>query len=127
LGKTVLLDHAGELAEEAAFELRRAAPGPLERHFAYGVVRALLEAPLREIPARERQRLEAGPAAEAVRLLRDGGEPPRDAVPQIAHSLFWLCSALAAVRPLALIVDDAQWADRQSLEALAYVARRSDE
>ncbi len=31
------------------------------------------------------------------------------------------------MRPLALIVDDAQWADRQSLEALCYIARRIDE
>jgi DNA-binding CsgD family transcriptional regulator len=123
----VLLDHAARLAEEAAFELRRAAPGPLERHFAYGVVRALLEAPLRDLPARERTRLEADPAADAVRLLHGGGMAPQDAGPQIAHSLFWLCSALAAVRPLALVVDDAQWADRASLEALSYVARRSEE
>jgi DNA-binding CsgD family transcriptional regulator len=127
LGKTVLLDHAGRLADEAGFELRHAAPGPLERHFDYGVVRALLEGPLRELPDRDRARLEAGPAAHAVRLLHEGGVPARDAAPEIAHSLFWLCSALAAVRPLALIVDDAQWADRHSLEALAYVARRSDE
>ena len=127
LGKTVVLDHAAGLAADAAFELRRAAPGPLERHFAYGVVRALLEAPLRDLPARERLRLEAGPAADAIRLLRGGDVPQRDAAPQIAHSLFWLCSALAAVRPLALLVDDAQWADRPSLEALSYVARRSEE
>src|SRR3954467_7016128 len=31
------------------------------------------------------------------------------------------------MQPLALIVDDAQWADRQSLEALSYLARRIDE
>jgi DNA-binding CsgD family transcriptional regulator len=127
LGKTVLLDHAGTLAEEAELELRRAAPGPLERHFPYGLVRALLEAPVRALSPRELARLEAGPAAEAVRLLRDGGVPEREAAPQIAHSLFWLCSALAAARPLALIVDDAQWADRQSLVVLSYVARRIEE
>src|SRR4051812_24099072 len=47
LGKTALLDHAARLAEEAGCALRRAAPGPLERHFPFGVVRALLEAPVR--------------------------------------------------------------------------------
>ena len=127
LGKTVLLDHASDLAEDADFELRRAAPGPLERHFPYGVIRALLEAPLREITAHERVRLEEGPAADAVRLLHGGGPPAGDDGAQLAHSLFWLCSALAAMQPLALIVDDAQWADRQSLEALSYLARRIDE
>ena len=30
----------------------------------------------------------------------------------IAHSVLWLCSALAEERPLALVVDDAHWADR---------------
>ena len=32
--------------------VRRAAPGPLERHFPFGVVRALLETPLRDASAR---------------------------------------------------------------------------
>ncbi len=127
LGKTVLLDHAGDLAEDADFELRRAAPGPLERHFPYGVIRALLEAPLRDITARERVRLEEGPAADAVRLLHGSRPRAGDDGAQLAHSLFWLCSALAAMQPLALIVDDAQWADRESLEALSYLARRIDE
>ena len=45
----------------------------------------------------------------------------------IAHSVLWLCSALADERPLALVVDDAQWADRPSLEVLAYLARRIDD
>ena len=51
---------------------------------------------------------------------------PRRGAP-LARRLFWRCSALAAMRPLALIVDNAQWADRQSLEALSYLARRIDE
>ena len=45
----------------------------------------------------------------------------------IAHSVLWLCSALAERRPLALVVDDAQWADRPSLEVLAYLARRIED
>ena len=42
----------------------------------------------------------------------------------IAHSVLWLCSALADDAPLVLVVDDAHWADRASLEVLAYLARR---
>ena len=44
LGKTALLDHAAQEATRAGCRVRRAAPGPLERHFGFGVVRALLEA-----------------------------------------------------------------------------------
>jgi DNA-binding CsgD family transcriptional regulator len=127
LGKTALLDHAGRLAEDAGCMLRRAAPGPLERHFPFGVVRALLEAPVRAATALERKRLEAGPAADAVRLLQGGRAPTRDAGTLIAHSVLWLCSALAATRPLVLIIDDAQWADRPSLKALSYLAGRIEE
>jgi hypothetical protein len=45
----------------------------------------------------------------------------------LAHSVLWLCAAIADRRPLALVVDDAQWADRSSLEVLAYLARRIDD
>src|SRR4051794_40268533 len=54
LGKTALLDHAAQSAADAGCRVRRAGPGPLERHFPFGVVRALLEAPLRDAPERER-------------------------------------------------------------------------
>ena len=46
---------------------------------------------------------------------------------QFAHELLWQCAELAAEQPLALIVDDAQWADRLSLEVLAYLARRAED
>ena len=97
------------LADEAGWLVRRAAPGPLEHHFPFGVVRALLEAPVRE----------SGVGAATAR-----GAPPRasccwtaarrrgDSTMLIAHSVLWVCSALAEQRPLALVVDDAQWADR---------------
>ena len=45
----------------------------------------------------------------------------------MAHSVLWLCSALAEQRPLVLVVDDAQWADRSSLEVLSYLARRIED
>ena len=54
-------------------------------------------------------------ASGVVRTLL---EPPLPAVP---HDLFAACAALA---PVALLVDDAQWADPASLEALAHLARR---
>ena len=126
LGKTALLDHAGLLAADAGWEVRRAAPGPLERHFPFGVVRALLEAPLRD--ASDPERLLEGAAGPAARLLLGGAAPEGgEATMTVAHSVFWLCAALAATRPLVLLVDDAQWADRASLEVLSYLARRISE
>jgi DNA-binding CsgD family transcriptional regulator len=127
LGKTALLDHAAQRATDAGCLVRHAGPGPLERHFPFGVVRALLHAPLRDASAPERARLLDGAAATAGALLLDGTVPGGDVTMTIAHSVLWLCSALADERPLALVVDDAHWADRPSLEVLAYLARRIDD
>src|SRR3954452_14562868 len=120
LGKSALLEHGAAFAAEAGFQVRRALPGPLERHFPYGVIRSLLEAPVREAP----EPLDGAAAAAGALLLRGAapGEPML-----IAHSVLWLCSALAERRPLALVIDDAQWADRASLEVLAYLARRVED
>jgi DNA-binding CsgD family transcriptional regulator len=127
LGKTALLDHTALAAADAGCLVRRAEPGPLERHFPFGVVRALLEAPLREASDDERAQLLDGAAAMAGTLLLGGNVPSADSTMLVAHSVLWLCSALAERRPLALVIDDAQWADRSSLEVLAYLARRIDD
>ncbi len=127
LGKTALLEHTAVTAADAGCLVRRAAPGPLERHFPFGVVRALLEAPLREASDGERAQLLDGAAAPAGSLLLDGTVPSGDSTMLVAHGVLWLCAALAEQRPLALVIDDAQWADRSSLEVLAYLARRIDD
>ncbi len=127
LGKSALLEHGAALAEDAGCLVRRAVPGPLERHFAFGVIRALLEAPLRDAPDQERARLLEGAAGAAGRLLLEGTVPAGDPTMVIAHSVLWLCSALADRQPLALVIDDAQWADRPSLEVLSYLARRIED
>ncbi|MDA0166947.1 AAA family ATPase, partial [Solirubrobacter ginsenosidimutans] len=127
LGKTALLDQAAELAARSGQRVRRATPGPLERHFSFGVIRTLLEGPLRAAPAAERARALDGVAATAGELLLEGTTPGADSTTLVAHSVLWLCSALAERRPLALFVDDAHWADRRSLEVLAYLAGRSED
>jgi len=124
LGKTALLEQAMRLAEDAGCLVRHAAPGPLERHFPFGVVRSLLEPPLRDASDAERAQLLDGAAASAGTLLLEGTVPGDDATMTVAHGVLWLCSALGDERPLALVVDDAQWADRSSLEVLSYLARR---
>jgi hypothetical protein len=127
LGKTALLEHATRLATVAGCLVRQAAPGPLERQFPFGVVRALLEAPLRAASEDGRTRITAGAAARAGALLLEGTAPDGDGTTTVAHSVLWLCAAIADERPLALVIDDAQWSDRSSLEVLAYLARRIDD
>ena len=127
LGKTALLECGAELATAAGCLVRRAAPGPLERHFSFGVVRALLETPLRDASGPERAQLLEGAAAAAGELLLEGSAPGGDSTMLVAHSVLWLCSALAEQEPLALVIDDAQWADRASLEVLSYLARRIED
>ncbi len=123
LGKTALLEQGAALAGADGWAVRRAAPSPLEQRLPFGVVRALLEAPAREHPE-----LIHGAAATAGELLRDGVSPRGDSsLLTIAHSVLWFCSGLAEQRPLALVVDDAQWADRTSLGVLAYLARRIED
>ncbi len=113
LGKTALLERAAELAANAGCLVRLGSPNPHERHFAFGVVRTLLEAPLRDAAAAERSELLAGAAALAGALLLDGTAdcpgPETDCAAPIAHSIMWLCARLARTRPLTLIVDDAHW------------------
>ena len=65
-----------------------------------------------------------GAAALAGDFLLGRSTPACDATMLIAHSVLWLCAELG---PLALFVDDAQWADQPSLDVLAYLARRIDD
>jgi DNA-binding CsgD family transcriptional regulator len=125
LGKTTLVERAIARATGAGLRVRTAAPGPQERHFAYGVMRALLEAPLHDADDEERTRLLDGAAVVAGDLLLRGTSPGPDATTSIAHSILWLCTALTdGAAPLLLVIDDAHWADRPSLEVISYLARR---
>ncbi len=125
LGKTTLVEHAIARATGAGLRVRTAAPGPQERHFAYGVMRTLLEAPLHDADDEERTRLLEGAAVLAGDLLLRGTAPGPDATTSIAHSMLWLCTALTdGAAPLLLVIDDAHWADRPSLEVIGYLARR---
>ncbi|MBJ7330402.1 MAG: AAA family ATPase [Solirubrobacteraceae bacterium] len=124
LGKTALLDAAEGLLGDADWLVRRAAHGPRERFFEYGIVRTLFEAPMRRLDEAGRDRVTDGLAGPAARLLLEGEVTDDDPATEIGHSVVWLCEELARERPLALLVDDAHWADSQSLAVLAYVARR---
>jgi DNA-binding CsgD family transcriptional regulator len=126
-GKSALVDHAATLALGAGLQVRRTAPGPHDREFTFGAVRALLEAPLRDARPDRRDELLDGPAAPARELLMCGETPGRNQVTAAAHAIMWLCASIGARRPLALIVDDAHWADRASLQTFAFLARQIED
>jgi DNA-binding CsgD family transcriptional regulator len=126
IGKTSLLDAACGRAGDAGCEVLRARGSELEAAFAFGVVRQLFERRLAYAQADERKELLAGSAAAAWPLL--SGEPSegsaQDTSFAVVHGLYWLAANLASRRPLVIAVDDAQWADRPSLQWLAYLAPR---
>jgi DNA-binding CsgD family transcriptional regulator len=126
-GKSALLAAAGELAANAGMRVLSARGGELEQEHAFGVIRQLYEPPLTAASPAERERLLAGAAAPAARLL--GIDEASDSGSYAAgfaamNAVYWLTSALATDRPTLAIVDDAHWADASSLGALDYLARR---
>ncbi len=136
IGKTALLAVARELAEGEGFKVLRARGAELEREFAFGVVRQLVEPVVADAMRHERSRLLDGPPGLAARLLGlpglGEGVASVEAIPPdpsfaVLHGLYWLCANLTAQNPLALVVDDAHWADGASLRFLAFLLPRLEE
>ena len=128
IGKTTLLQAAEAAARQARFEVLSALGGELEVEFPFGLVRQLFERRLRAVSSDERSRVFSGAArlAEPIVSPDTVGESPPAIDPSEAalHGLYWLAANLAAERPLALTIDDAQWGDAASLRWLAYLGRR---
>ena len=105
----------------------RAAGDQLELGFSFCLVRQLLEPALVALPADEQQNALAGGARHAAELI---GQAPDGAVGADAEiyayldALVELIPRLSAHCPLALLVDDAQWADSSSVRFLAFLTRR---
>ncbi|MDA0171923.1 AAA family ATPase [Solirubrobacter taibaiensis] len=119
VGKTALVDAAHAAAQDAGLLVLKARGAELERAFGFGVVRQLFD------PVLRRPELFTGVARFAAPLLGLEGEPlPEDDPFAARHALYWLTANLAWERPLALIVDDAHWADAPSLGVLAHIANR---
>jgi DNA-binding CsgD family transcriptional regulator len=116
IGKTALLEYLLERASGCL--IVRAAGAESEMELAF--------AGLHQLCAPFLDRIESLPDPQRAALsaalgLRDGDAPDRFAVGLAALSLL---SDGARERPLVCVMDDAQWLDRASAQALAFVARR---
>jgi DNA-binding CsgD family transcriptional regulator len=129
IGKSRLLAEVGERGELAGMSVVRGRGGELERDFAFGLTRQLFEPALRELDAVQRSVVLEGAAALAAPAVgvgedRGAGRAGGDPLFSTMHGLYWLCVNLTARRPLLFAVDDAHWADQQSVGWLAYLTRR---
>ena len=131
LGKTSLLRAAGQAADETGFTCLRARATTLERDFAYGCVRQLLEPVVAGVIAvPERDSLLDGAAALTQPLFTPSGielsSRFADRSFAMLHGLYWLLNNLADGAPVALAIDDLHWSDAESLRFLNYLAPRLD-
>jgi DNA-binding CsgD family transcriptional regulator len=131
IGKTSLLDAAVSRARESDMIVMRARASELESDFAFGIAVQLFEPLLAGADDETRDRLLAGSAALAGPLLERptswGGDEAEDRSYPVMHGLFWLLSNLAESSPVLIAIDDAHWADRESLRLVLYLLQRLDE
>jgi DNA-binding CsgD family transcriptional regulator len=116
VGKTALLESAIESA--SGFRIARAAGVESEMELAFAALQQLCA------PMLERLDRLPGPQQDALGVafgLRAGNAPDRFLVGLAVLSLF---SEVAEEQPLVCVVDDAQWLDKASAQALVFVARR---
>jgi DNA-binding CsgD family transcriptional regulator len=116
VGKSVLLEYVAGRA--SGCRVRRAAGVQSEMELAF--------AGLEQLCAPMLDRLESLPAPQRGALstafgLTTGAAPDRFLV---GLAVLGLLSECTAERPLLCLVDDAQWLDRESVQALEFVARR---
>jgi DNA-binding CsgD family transcriptional regulator len=119
MGKSALLDRVVRRAEASGARVLRAEGSESESSLAFAALHQLLRPASAEVdglPERQRAALRgafgAGPApAEADLML-------------IGVAVLSLLSALGGRRAVVVVLDDAQWFDRASLDALSFAARR---
>jgi DNA-binding CsgD family transcriptional regulator len=116
IGKTALLDSVVDAA--ADMRVIRVTGVQKEMDFGFGALYQVLS-PLLDhlgsLPPPQRKALQ-------VVLALDDGPPPHRYL--VYLSALTLVTSAAVDRPLLLVVDDTQWLDHESREALAFVARR---
>ena len=117
IGKTTLLGRFRQDAQDAGFRVLEARGEFLERDFPWGTVRRLFH----------RAGGERSGAAGLAGIPLDGAEREGGSLFAALHGLYWLTVELAQDQPVALLVDDAHWADVLSLRWLAYLSAFAEE
>jgi len=118
IGKSALLGHAMKSAEAAGLRVLRAVGVRTEAQLPFAGLHQLLRpvlGGLDELPRPQRLAL-----AAAFGLEAGAADDPF----LVALATLTLLTDAAAASPILAIVDDAQWLDRPSQDALAFVARR---
>ncbi|MFC7723683.1 AAA family ATPase [Nocardioides sp. GCM10028917] len=116
IGKTALLEYVAGRSEECWVLRAVGIESEMELPFAavHQLCQPLLEG-LEHLPLPQREALETA-------FGLSPGEPPDRFF--VGLALLGLLSAQAEGRPVVCLVDDAQWLDRASAQALSFVARR---
>lgn len=122
-GKSALLDRAVRRAEAGGAHVLRAEGSESESSLAFSALHQLLRpvpAEVDALPQRQRAAIHdafgTGPSAP-------GGTGAPDLM-LIGVAVLSLLSALGARRPVLVVLDNAQWFDRASLDVLSFVTRR---
>jgi DNA-binding CsgD family transcriptional regulator len=116
IGKTALLDHAAQQAEDMQLLRARGVESEAEIPFA-----SLLELVRPALSMLERIPRPQAVALEGALALRPSTAQDRFAVGAATLSLL---AAYADDRPVAILLDDAHWLDRSSAHALLFAVRR---
>jgi hypothetical protein len=106
MGKTALLDAWSAAQPAGGMQVARATAGQAEQDSAFAVVRQLLESLVGAVEVAYATTLDTATLDEVMR------------------NLYRLLAQVCQDGPLAVVVDDAHWADAPSLRWLEYLARR---
>ncbi|WP_328606931.1 AAA family ATPase [Amycolatopsis sp. NBC_00345] len=115
IGKSTLLEHAEQAA--SGFRVLRASGAEFEQELPYSALHQLCVPVLEhlaELPDRHR---------DALRIafgLADGTPQPF----QAGLAILELVTAVSSAQPVLCVIDDAQWLDAASSQAMAFLARR---
>lgn len=123
VGKTALLRRALEVAPELGWRVSSCAPAVAEAHLAFAALGDLLDheldAALAALPEPQRR------ALEIALLRREGDLGESEAARRlIGVATLGALRAAAASTPLVVAVDDLQWIDAASAQALRFALRR---
>ncbi|MEU3731567.1 AAA family ATPase [Streptomyces sp. NPDC033538] len=118
-GKSVLLEHVARRAEARGARVLRAEGSESESSLAFSALHQLL----RPVP----DEVEGLPGRQRGAMKDAFGEGAGTSAPDlmlVAVAVLSLLSGLADHHPVLVVLDDAQWLDRASLDALSFAARR---